>query len=132
MGWNIREKTENDIKCDYCSGGLRDYVIADNGHVYCEKLCAKEHETKLLRSGELTLEIPEVKLEKKFSRYTDDAGQTIDFKEPYFDTAFRRTFKSKEEKYRFMKEHRFVNTGDSFDKYKKQWKEHEEQKRSKK
>lgn len=47
------------------------------------------------------------------SKYKDNAGQRIDFKEPYFDTALRRTFSSAKEKYEFMKAHNIVNTGES-------------------
>ena len=66
------------------------------------------------------------------SKYKDNAGERIDFKEAYFDKALRKTFRTDEEKYNFMKANNIVNTGDSDAKYKRQLREHEEMKREEK
>lgn len=58
----------------------------------------------------------------------DKAGQSITFKEPYFDAAFRRTFKSAKEKADFMNKNGMVEAGDSDVKVKKERKEHHEKK----
>jgi len=58
----------------------------------------------------------------------DKAGQTIDFKEPYFDPAFRRSFGSAKEKKHFMDENNIVQNGDSDIKVKKQRKQYHEEK----
>lgn len=62
------------------------------------------------------------------SGYKDKAGQSIYFKEPYFDTAFRRRFNSAKEKADFMNQNGIVEAGDSDTKVRKERKEHYEQK----
>lgn len=60
--------------------------------------------------------------------FKDKAGQTIDFKEPYFDTAMRRKFSSAKEKHEFMNTHGIVQNGDSDSKVKAEKKSHYEKK----
>lgn len=62
------------------------------------------------------------------SGYKDRAGQSIDFKEPYFDTALRRRFSSAKEKHEFMNVHGIVQNGDSDSKVKVEKKRHYEHK----
>ena len=62
------------------------------------------------------------------SGYKDKAGQSVYFKEPYFDTAFRRGFSSAREKAEFMNQNGIVEAGDSDVKVKRERKEHYEQK----
>lgn len=62
------------------------------------------------------------------SGYKDKSGDRIHFKEPYFDTAFRRSFKTAREKAEFMNSNGIVSAGDSDTKVKREKKEHYEQK----
>jgi len=61
-------------------------------------------------------------------KYVDAAGQRIDFNGAYFDKAARRVFRTVEEKAAYMKANNLVNTGDSFEKYKREVKENHERK----
>ena len=61
-------------------------------------------------------------------KYVDKCGERIYFKEPYFDKAMRRTFKSVEEKASFLNAHGIVQNGDSDAKVKRERREHEIQK----
>lgn len=62
------------------------------------------------------------------SGFKDKAGQSIHFKEPYFDTALRRRFSSAREKSEFMNKNGIVEAGDSDVKVKRERKEHFEMK----
>ena len=62
-------------------------------------------------------------------KFVDGAGEPIYFKEPYFDQSARRVFKSKEEKYHFMKANNIVQNGDSDEKVKRERKEYLERQR---
>lgn len=63
-------------------------------------------------------------------KFKDKSGERVWFPKDgaYFDTAFRKTFKTAEEKAHFMNSRNIVNTGDSFEKYKKENKEAYEKK----
>ena len=58
-------------------------------------------------------------------KHVDKSGERIHFKEPYFDKAARRVFKSVEEKAHFLNSRNFVSTGDSDVKVAKERREHE-------
>ena len=60
------------------------------------------------------------------SGFKDRAGQSVHFKEPYFDTALRRRFNSAAEKANFLNKNGIVEAGDSDVKVKKERKEHHE------
>lgn len=62
------------------------------------------------------------------SGFTDKAGNSVHFKEPYFDTALRRSFVSAKEKADFMNSNGIVEAGDSDVKVKQERKQHFEQK----
>ena len=47
------------------------------------------------------------------TKYKDNSGETIYFKQPYFDQGLRRKFNSAEEKHQFMKAHNIISTGES-------------------
>lgn len=66
-------------------------------------------------------------------KYVDKSGERVHFKEPYFDKAFRRTFKSVEEKAHFMNSQGIVSAGDSdaaVNKLRKQVQEQQREKRN--
>ena len=70
----------------------------------------------------------------KDKKFKDQKGDTIYFKEPYFDEGLRRRFNSIQEKTEFIHKHNIVSTGDSDEKIKKERKhqyekDHEEKKR---
>ena len=60
--------------------------------------------------------------------YKDKCGEKIYFKEAYFDTAFRKVFRSAKEKYEFMNMNGIVQNGDSDAKVSRERKEHYERK----
>lgn len=64
----------------------------------------------------------------KSKKYVDAAGERVHFDGPYFDKAARRTFNTVDEKAAYMKANNLVNTGDSWEKYKKEVKTHHEMK----
>jgi hypothetical protein len=63
-------------------------------------------------------------------KMVDKTGERIDFKEPYFDKALRRVFRSVDEKASFMNSRGLVSSGDYDSNTKREVKKVDEMKRA--
>ena len=68
----------------------------------------------------------------KDKKYRDQRGETIYFKEPYFDDGLRRRFNSIQEKAEFINKRQIVSTGDSDEKVKRERKQQYEKEQDEK
>lgn len=79
---------------------------------YCCKFHRKSHEKQMIEEG--LLERPEIgSIILKDKQYTDLSGESVYFKEPYFDQGLRRRFNSVQEKTEFLNKNRLIDSGDS-------------------
>lgn len=105
--------------CSYQEEKFQSYYEKDFGY------CAKCDSREIIRYHvDLGLSLGVINR----STYKDRSGERIDFKEPYFDLALRRPFKSAKEKAEYMNSKGIVSSGDSDAKCKKQKKQYTEKK----
>ncbi len=79
---------------------------------YCSKFHRKDHEKQMIREG--IMERPEIgHLVFKDKQYKDASGESVYFKEPYFDQGLRRQFNSVQEKAGFLNKYKYVDSGQS-------------------
>lgn len=77
---------------------------------YCCKFHRKDHEKQLIREGQI--ESPEIgNIVLKDKQYKDKSGESVYFKEPYFDQGLRRRFNSVQEKAEFLNKNGMVDSG---------------------
>ena len=106
--------------CKYCGvefhkvnfGKLTGDIDGTFNEGYCCKFHRKSHEKQLIAEG--VLERPEIgHLVFKDKQFKDVSGESVYFKEPYFDQGLRRKFNSVQEKTEFLNKHKIVDSGES-------------------
>ena len=110
------------MTCKFCEKELGKYS-KDNGTFeegYCDKLCRKAHENQLIKEGKMegVISLEKLSTVAVMKNYTvrDKSGDKIYFpndERPYFDPAFRRTFRTIQEKKEFMDKRNIVSSGES-------------------
>lgn len=103
--------------CLYCATPLQGMDLDGTWlEGYCSKFCRADHEKQLIKEGKMEgIRVNGIDaLIVKDSKLRDSRGQPVWFPKdgrPYFDTALRRVFNTKQEKVSYMKEKNLVMDG---------------------